>query len=74
MRRRVVVTGLGVVTPLGCDVERVWDRLLAGSSGVAAPIRHGKYEPPMRAVGEIKPDDVANTFCGFLSPSMTAFT
>ena len=34
MKRRVVVTGLGVVTPLGCHVDEMWRRLLAGDSGI----------------------------------------
>jgi 3-oxoacyl-[acyl-carrier-protein] synthase II len=32
--RRVVVTGLGVVTPLGNDVETFWQRLIAGECGI----------------------------------------
>lgn len=34
--RRIVVTGLGVVTPLAVGVEASWSRLLAGCSGLAA--------------------------------------
>ncbi|RZC89743.1 hypothetical protein C5167_035741 [Papaver somniferum] len=35
-QRRVVVTGLGMVTPLGCGVETTWKRLIKGCSGVRA--------------------------------------
>lgn len=38
-RRRVVVTGLGMVTPLGVDVASTWANILAGKSGIA-PIEH----------------------------------
>ena len=33
-KRRIVVTGMGVVTPLGCDLVKFWDRLVAGQSGI----------------------------------------
>ncbi len=34
MKKRVVITGMGLVTPLGCDLETVWQKLIAGESGV----------------------------------------
>ena len=47
MTRRVVVTGLGLVTPVGNDVESTWSALLAGTPG-AAPIK--KFDPAQLSV------------------------
>jgi 3-oxoacyl-[acyl-carrier-protein] synthase II len=47
LTRRVVVTGLGLVTPVGNDVDSTWSALLAGTPG-AAPIR--KFDPSQLSV------------------------
>ncbi len=49
----VVVTGLGTVTPLGRDPERVFTRLVDGEIAVDAPRRHAHPAVPTRAVGEV---------------------
>ena len=52
--RRVVVTGLGLVTPLGADVETTWRNLIAGKSGIGAdhPLRYKRPESQDRGRGE----------------------
>ncbi|HSR00525.1 MAG TPA: beta-ketoacyl-ACP synthase II [Sphingomicrobium sp.] len=55
--RRVVVTGLGLVTPLGGDVETTWANILASKSG-AGPITHfDASEYKCRIACEVKPAD-----------------
>ena len=55
--RRVVVTGLGLVTPLGGDVETTWANILAGKSG-AGPITHfDASDFKCRIACEVKPAD-----------------
>ncbi len=55
--RRVVVTGLGLVTPLGADVETSWKNILAGKSG-AGPITHfDASDYKCRIACEVKPAD-----------------
>ena len=58
--RRVVVTGLGLVTPLATGVEESWKRLIAGESG-AGPITHfDASEMPARIACEVKRGDGSN--------------
>lgn len=58
-RRRVVVTGIGVVTPFGHDVEGFWQALLAGRSCIAPITRLDTSDFPVHFGGQV--DDVAAT-------------
>ncbi len=55
--RRVVVTGLGLVTPLGADVETVWANLIAGKSGAGPITRFDASDQKCRIACEVKPAD-----------------
>jgi 3-oxoacyl-[acyl-carrier-protein] synthase II len=52
-RRRVVVTGLGAVTPLGSDVPTSWQALVAGRSGVRTITAFDPGRIPSRVAGEV---------------------
>ena len=54
VERRVVITGLGLVTPLGVGVEEVWQAALAGKSGVATITHFDAHELPSHIAGEVK--------------------
>jgi len=53
-RRRVVITGLGAVTPLGIGVEKTWQALTAGESGITQISRFDASEYPSQIAGEVK--------------------
>ena len=55
--RRVVVTGLGLVTPLGGDVETTWQNLIAGKSGIGPITRFDVSDQKATIAGEVKPKD-----------------
>ncbi len=54
MKRRVVVTGLGAVSPLGIGVEETWRRAVAGESGIGPITKFDASNLPVRIAGEVK--------------------
>jgi len=59
MRRRIVVTGIGYVTPLGWEIETVWKRILAGESGVDYITHFDASSFPTKISAEIRDWDVS---------------
>ncbi|MHB8843761.1 MAG: beta-ketoacyl-ACP synthase II [Nitrospirota bacterium] len=54
MKNRVVITGMGLVTPLGMDAGTVWSSLLTGRSGIGHITRFDASGFPSRIAGEVK--------------------
>jgi 3-oxoacyl-[acyl-carrier-protein] synthase II len=62
MKRRVVITGLGAVTPLGNDVSTFWAGLLEGRSGVGPITQFDSVEMEVRIAAEVKEFDPVALF------------
>ena len=58
-RRRVVVTGLGIISPVGNTVPEAWSSVLAGKSGIARVTRFDPSRLSSQIAGEVKDFDVA---------------
>jgi 3-oxoacyl-[acyl-carrier-protein] synthase II len=58
--QRVVVTGLGAVSPLGCGVATNWQALLAGQSGIGPLTAFDASDFPVRIAGEVRDFDPAD--------------
>lgn len=54
--KRVVVTGLGLVTPMGVGVPVVWERLISGKSGITALTRPDFATLPCRVAATVPTD------------------
>ena len=54
MKRRVVITGMGLVTPLGTGLDNVWDQILQGKSGIAPITRFDVSRHETKIAGEVK--------------------
>jgi len=62
--RRIVVTGMGAVSPLGCGVEKIWSRLISGRSGLRALPAGFSADLHARVAG-IVPDKAEDSEAGF---------
>ena len=60
MRRRVVVTGMGCVTPLGAQIETVWKNLLAGASGIDYITLFDASNFPTKIAAEVRDWDITD--------------
>ena len=63
-RRRVVITGLGIISPVGNSVAQAWDNIINGRSGIGQISRFDAQTFPTRIAGEVKNFDLAT----YLSP------
>jgi 3-oxoacyl-[acyl-carrier-protein] synthase II len=73
-RRRVVVTGLGAVTPLGLDVESTWTSLLAGESGAGEITAFDHSDYPVHFACEVKGFDATEWIDRKAARRMDRFT
>ena len=60
--RRVVITGMGVVTSLGCEIETFWRNLIGGKSGIAPVTLFDTTDTPCRIGAEVNDFDFTPYF------------
>jgi len=58
-RRRVVITGLGIISPVGIGIQTAWSSILAGQSGIARITRFDASGMASQIAGEVKDFDVS---------------
>ncbi|WP_438482484.1 beta-ketoacyl-ACP synthase II [Oleiharenicola lentus] len=68
LRRRVVVTGLGAVTPCGLNAAATWESLITGKSGIGPITRFDTTECPVKIAGEVKDFDPLKPLAAPLHP------
>lgn len=57
-RRRVVITGLGIISPVGNTIEQAWNNILSGQSGIGRITRFDASAFPVQIAGEVRDFDV----------------
>jgi 3-oxoacyl-[acyl-carrier-protein] synthase II len=74
MRKRVVVTGMGCISPVGNTVEETWSALLAGKSGAGAITHFDSSKHKTRFAAEVKGFDAVSVFGAREARKMDRFT
>ncbi len=62
MRRRVVITGMGCISPLGNDIQTLWQNLIAGVSGIGPITHYDARDSKIRIAAEVKGFDAPALF------------
>ena len=73
-KRRVVVTGMGIVSPVGIGLATAWESILAGRSGIGLITRFDAAAFPSRIAGEVKDFDVSAYLSGKEARRYDTFT
>jgi len=73
VKRRVVITGLGIVSPVGNDVDTAWDQIVRGRSGIARITRFDPAQFNCHIAGEVRDFDVTQYLSAKDAKNMDTF-
>ncbi|NLJ63755.1 MAG: beta-ketoacyl-ACP synthase II, partial [Alcaligenaceae bacterium] len=73
MKRRVVITGLGIVSPVGNDISTAWDNIVNGRSGIGRITRFDPSALTAQIAGEVKDFDVTQYISAKEAKQMDTF-
>lgn len=73
MKRRVVITGLGIVSPVGNDIDGAWDNIVNGRSGIGRITRFDASAFSAQIAGEVKGFDVTQVMSSKEAKQMDTF-
>ena len=73
MKRRVVITGLGIVSPVGNDIDTAWDNIVNGRSGIGRITRFDPSPFNAQIAGEVKDFDVTEYLSAKEAKTMDTF-
>ena len=79
-KNKVVVTGIGTISPIGVGIDTFWESIVNGKSGISTITRFNTERYPTRIAGEINdfdpqkhmPEDLANSLCRYSQLGMAA--